>query len=174
MEIITGVPMTEHVVVFNDEIYTFVDLRCRPVAEWPAQSTGRYSRPNRARMSPSGPSRHGIKGFEFRERRHLLADVPSFMSCTSTCHYDAPPDATLASVRAQGGPVLVGLDETLYPRNSTEDFIDCVWRGLLRLMLLRVLEVLKPWRLTGDIDTRGTWRVYTISIFFPGLIGAAA
>jgi hypothetical protein len=58
--------------------------------------------------------------------------------------------------RAHGGPVLVDLDETLYLRNSTDGFIDCVWSGLLGLMLLRVLEVLMPWRLTGGIDTRDT------------------
>jgi hypothetical protein len=32
-------------------------------------------------------------------------------------------------------------------------------------MLLRVLEVLKPWRPTGGIDTRDTWRVHAISTF---------
>jgi hypothetical protein len=66
-----------------------------------------------------------------------------------------------------GGPVLVDLDETLYLRNSTEDFIDCVWPDLLALMLLRVLEVLKPWHPTGGIDTRDTRRVCAISTFFP-------
>jgi hypothetical protein len=89
------------------------------------------------------------------------------MSIAPTCHYDAPPDAALAAVRAHGGPVLVDLDETLYLRNSTDGFFDFVRSGLLGLMLLRVLEVLTPWRLTGGIDTRDTWRVYTISTFSP-------
>src|SRR5271163_2797544 len=112
MEIIAGVPMTGHVVVFNDQIYDFIDLRRRRVAEGQAQSTGRYSRPNRTRTSPSGPSRHWIRCFEFRGKRHLLAEVPSFMSGAPTCHHDAPPDAALPAVRAHGGPVLVDLDET--------------------------------------------------------------
>src|SRR5260370_19459221 len=100
--------------------------------------------------------------------RHPLADVPSFMSGDpATCQYDASPDATLAAVRAHRGPLIVDLDETLYLRNSTEDFIDCAWPGLLALLLLRVLDVLKPWRLTGGSDTRGTWRVRATSIFFP-------
>jgi hypothetical protein len=89
------------------------------------------------------------------------------MSGAAACRYDAPPDAALAAIRTHEGPVLVDLDETLYLRNSTEDFIDCVWPGLLALTLLRVLEVLKPWHLTGGINTRDTWRVRVISAFFP-------
>jgi len=61
------------------------------------------------------------------------------------CQYDAPPNEALAAVRAHQGPLLVDVDETLYLRNSTEDFIDCAWPGLLALLLLRVLDVLKPW-----------------------------
>jgi hypothetical protein len=69
------------------------------------------------------------------------------------------------------GPVLVDLDETLYLRNSTEDFIDCARPALLALalLLLRILEVLKPWRLTGGINTRDTWRLCAISTLFPFL-----
>ena len=63
--------------------------------------------------------------------------------------YTASPDAALEAVRAYEGPLLIDLDETLYLRNSTEDFIDCARPGLLALLLLRVLDVLKPWRLTG-------------------------
>src|SRR5437899_12907316 len=86
---------------------------------------------------------------------------------TDTCQYDASPDAALVAARAHQGPLLVDFDETLYLRNSTEDFIDCAWPGLLALLLLRTLDVLCPWRLTGGIDTRDTWRVCGISIFFP-------
>jgi haloacid dehalogenase-like hydrolase len=86
---------------------------------------------------------------------------------TNPCQYDASPDAALAAVRAHEGPLLVDFDETLYLSNSTEDFLDCAGPGLLALLLLRVLDVLKPWRLTGGIETRDTWRVCTISIFFP-------
>ena len=85
----------------------------------------------------------------------------------ATCPYDTLPDAALAAIRGHEGPLLVDLDETLYLRNSTEDFIDCARPGLLALLLLRVLDVLKPWRLTSGIDTRDTWRVCAISTFFP-------
>jgi hypothetical protein len=84
----------------------------------------------------------------------------------ATCQYDASPDFTLAAVRTHQGPLLVDLDETLYLRNSTEDFIDCARPGLLALLLLRVLDVVKPWRLTGS-DTRDNWRVCAIQTFFP-------
>jgi hypothetical protein len=85
----------------------------------------------------------------------------------ATCQYDASPDAALTAIRTHEGPVLVDFDETLYLRNSTEDFIDCARPGLLALLLLRALDLLKPWRLTGGIDTRDTWRVCAISLFFP-------
>jgi haloacid dehalogenase-like hydrolase len=89
------------------------------------------------------------------------------MSSFPACHYEASPDAALAAVRAHAGPLLIDLDETLYLRNSTEDFIDCVRPGVLGLLLLRVIDALKPWRLTGGINTRDTWRVCAISTFFP-------
>ncbi len=148
-------------VVFNDGIYDFVNPRRRPVAEGQARASGRYFRPNQARASLLT---HLVKGSNALPR---LTDPPNFLSGTPTCQYDAPPNAALAAVLAHGGPVLVDLDETLYLRNSTEDFIDCVWPGLLGLMLLRVLDVLRPWGLTGGIGTRDNWRVCAISIFFP-------
>jgi len=48
----------------------------------------------------------------------------------ATCQYDASPDAALTAIRTHEGPVLVDFDETLYLRNSTEDFIDCARPGL--------------------------------------------
>jgi hypothetical protein len=68
--------------------------------------------------------------------------------------YDASPDDALAAIRVYEGPVIADLDETLYLRNSTQDFIDCAWPGPLALLLLRVLEVVKPWRLTGGLRIR--------------------
>jgi hypothetical protein len=85
---------------------------------------------------------------------------------TAISRYDAPPEAVLEAIHAYDGPLLIDFDETLYLRNSTEDYIDCAWPGLLALLLLRVLDVLKPWRLTGR-DTRDNWRVCAITILFP-------
>jgi hypothetical protein len=42
----------------------------------------------------------------------------------------------------------------------------------LALLLLRVLDALKQWRLTGSIDTLDTWRV--CARHFPLLAGAGA
>ena len=91
----------------------------------------------------------------------------SVESGNATCQYDTSPDVALAAVKTYEGPVLVDLDETLYLRNSTEDFISCAWPGLLALLVLKVLDLLKPWRLTGGTETRDTWRVRAISVFLP-------
>jgi hypothetical protein len=53
----------------------------------------------------------------------------------------------------------------LYLRNSIEDLINCAWSGLPALLLLRVLDVLKAWRLTGR-DTRDNWRICAIETLF--------
>jgi hypothetical protein len=84
----------------------------------------------------------------------------------ATCQYDASPNEALAAVRAHHGPLLVDVDETLYLRNSTEDFIDCAWPRLLALLLLRVLEALQPAMAADRHRHQGHWRVCAISTFF--------
>lgn len=81
--------------------------------------------------------------------------------------HDCPPEDALATIRAHGGPVLVDLDETLYLRNSTEDFLDCARPGLIALILLRLLDALRPWRLSGGEATRDVWRVRCIALLLP-------
>ena len=81
--------------------------------------------------------------------------------------FDAAPEIANAAIRAHQGPVFVDLDETLYLRNSTEDFIDLAWPGIFALLLMRFLDVLRPWRWTGGEPTRDVWRVRAVSIFFP-------
>ncbi len=81
--------------------------------------------------------------------------------------FDASPDSALKAIQTFAGPVLVDLDETLYLRNSTEDFLDCASPGLLALLCLKVLDWVKPWRLTGGPVTRDVWRVQAIRIFTP-------
>jgi hypothetical protein len=89
------------------------------------------------------------------------------MSCDPVRQYNVSPDIALEAVRSYEGPLLIDIDETLYLRNSTEDFIDLARPGLLALLLLRVLDVVRPWCLTGGIDTRDNWRVCVVSILFP-------
>ncbi|MEP6883758.1 MAG: HAD family hydrolase [Gammaproteobacteria bacterium] len=81
--------------------------------------------------------------------------------------FDATPEEAIAAIVAFDGPVLVDLDETLYLRNSTEDFIDSARPGLLALLLLRILDFLQPWHLTGGEATRDAWRVRLVIVLFP-------
>jgi phosphoserine phosphatase len=83
------------------------------------------------------------------------------------CCHDAAPDTAIAAVRSHKGPVLIDLDGTLYFGNSTEDFIDTARPGLLALLLLRALDLFRPWRWTGGEATRDVWRVRLVSILFP-------
>jgi hypothetical protein len=81
--------------------------------------------------------------------------------------YDAEPAQAIAAIAAHDGPVFVDLDETLYLRNSTEDFIDLARPGLLALLMLRFFDIVKPWRWTGGEPTRDVWRVRLICMVFP-------
>ena len=83
------------------------------------------------------------------------------------CRHDAAPDAAIAAVRSHKGPVLIDLDGTLYFGNSTEDFIDTARPGLLALLMLRALDLFRPWRWTGGEATRDVWRVRLVAILFP-------
>jgi hypothetical protein len=84
-----------------------------------------------------------------------------------TTRHDVSPETAIAAILDHGGPVLLDLDETLYLRNSTEDFIDSARPCLPALLLMRILDVVKPWRWTGGEATRDVWRVRVISICFP-------
>ena len=81
--------------------------------------------------------------------------------------YDASPEVAIEAIVSYGGMALVDLDETLYLRNSTEDFIDLARPGLLALLLLRILDAIKPWQWTGGDATRDTWRVRTVWTLLP-------
>jgi len=81
--------------------------------------------------------------------------------------HDVSPEAAIGAILAHVGPVLLDLDETLYLRNSTEDFIDSARPRLPALLLMRTLDVIEPWRWTGGEATRDVWRVRLISICFP-------
>ncbi len=73
----------------------------------------------------------------------------------------------LEELRRFRGPVLIDLDETLYLRNSTEDFLDTARPAILALLLLRVLDAFRPWRWSGGECTRDVWRVRCILLLFP-------
>lgn len=81
--------------------------------------------------------------------------------------HDASPETAIGAILDFGGPILLDLDETLYLGNSTEDFIDSARPRLPALVLMRMLDVVKPWRWTGGEATRDVWRVRLISTCFP-------
>ena len=85
----------------------------------------------------------------------------------TTTAYDVTPEDAINAIHGHSGTVLLDLDETLYLRNSTEDFIDSVYPRLPALLLMRMLDVIKPWRWTGGEVTRDVWRVRLALLFFP-------
>ncbi|WP_162409581.1 HAD family hydrolase [Acuticoccus sediminis] len=97
---------------------------------------------------------------------HDSTIVPeSLVACGS--RHDTSPAEALRLVRSFDGPVLLDLDETLYLRNSTEDFIDTAWPGFAAYAVLRVVETVKPWRWIGGEATRDNWRIGTTMALFP-------
>jgi hypothetical protein len=80
---------------------------------------------------------------------------------------EVKPVSALAELAKHNGPVLLDFDETIYLRNSTEDFIDSARPALLALLLMRLLDFIKPWRWTGGEATRDVWRVRCIMTLFP-------
>lgn len=89
--------------------------------------------------------------------------MPAVDTCSEHC---ASPNEALAALQLHDGALLIDLDETLYLRNSTEDFIDSARPRILAALLLRFLDAVKPWRLSGR-DTRDNWRAGLIALVFP-------
>jgi len=76
-------------------------------------------------------------------------------------------EATLTRTLGEhDGPVILDLDETLYLRNSTQEFLNLAAPATLAALVLRALQLLRPWRLTGH-DTADCWRVIAIIALFP-------
>ncbi len=67
--------------------------------------------------------------------------------------------------------VIVDFDETLYLRNSTEDFLARARPAWLAAVMLRLLDFCSPWRWTGGAITRDFWRVRVILALFPWTMG---
>ncbi len=89
------------------------------------------------------------------------------MSVALLHEHEGMPDPAIEAVLKHPGPVLLDFDETLYLRNSTEDFIDSARPALLALMAMRLLDFIEPWRWTGGTETRDVWRVRCIVALFP-------
>ena len=84
-----------------------------------------------------------------------------------TKDFEASPNDAIAGLMTHEGAIYIDLDETLYLRNSTEDYIDSARPGVLAIVLLQLLEFLRPWRWTGGQPTRDVWRVWLVRTCFP-------
>lgn len=76
-------------------------------------------------------------------------------------------DMITEHLAAHSGPVVVDLDETLYLRNSTEEFIGLASPGILAAYLLRFLDLASPWRFIGGPKCRDNWRIFLVLTLFP-------
>lgn len=81
--------------------------------------------------------------------------------------WDVAEELIAEYLQTHRGPVVVDLDETLYLRNSTEDFIQLATPGLLAAYLLRLLDLAAPWRWTGGQKCRDNWRIGLVLALFP-------
>ncbi|HEY6514348.1 MAG TPA: hypothetical protein VI032_20395, partial [Burkholderiaceae bacterium] len=81
--------------------------------------------------------------------------------------HDVSPETAINAILGHSGPILLDLDETLYLRNSTEDYIDSARPRLVALLLMRLLDLVKPWRFSGGEVTRDIWRVRLVSLCLP-------
>jgi hypothetical protein len=81
--------------------------------------------------------------------------------------YDCSPEEGLEAVAGHQGPLWIDLDETLYLHNSTADFLSHAWPGPLAFLLVKLVDLLGPWRLTGGASTRDTWRVAVVMLLMP-------
>lgn len=87
--------------------------------------------------------------------------------CAPASGHDCAPALALAAIAAHDGPLLIDLDETLYLRNSTEDYLDCARPALLAVLLIQALDWLKPWRWTGGAASRDAWRLHLVRVLLP-------
>jgi hypothetical protein len=88
-------------------------------------------------------------------------------SSNSSSRHDAKPEAALEALMHYDGPLLLDLDETAYLRNSTEDLLDTARPRLAALLLLRLLDAIRPWLWTAGEATRDLWRVRLVGVLMP-------
>lgn len=70
----------------------------------------------------------------------------------STPPTEAPPESALKAVRSADpeSPIIVDFDETLFLRNSTEEYLDSAYPKPMGALLLMSIKALKPWRLLPE------------------------
>lgn len=77
------------------------------------------------------------------------------------------PAVVLENLRLFNGAIIVDLDDTLYLSNSTDDYLALARPYFLAAYVLRLLDMIKPWRWTGGNICRDNWHLLVVSALFP-------
>ncbi len=81
------------------------------------------------------------------------------------------PEEAIRQLKIHKGAIIVDFDETLYLRNSTEDFISFACASLIMRIMLKLLDVARPWLFTGGRGSRDVWRVGLVMLLIPSALG---
>jgi phosphoserine phosphatase len=99
-----------------------------------------------------------------------LGTDPSQTDASASAAWQVSEAEAVTVAKNHAGLVIVDLDETLYLRNSTEQFISLARPAFMAALLLRLLDLVGPWRWSGGSISRDNWRVMLIMILFPWTI----
>ncbi len=64
-------------------------------------------------------------------------------------------------------PLIIDLDETLVLQSTTDGFLGSAWPSVAVVILLALLDRLRPWRMTGGDETRDWFRILVIAMVMP-------
>lgn len=91
----------------------------------------------------------------------------------NTLSYDTSVSEVVSIIETalDGTPIIVDLDETLFLRNSTQEYLDTLRPRILGYLLLTLLNFLKPWNwLPGKIKGKVSqdWvKIFVATLLFP-------
>ncbi len=92
----------------------------------------------------------------------------------STPQAEALPERALDAIRAAGAdnPIILDFDETLFLRNSTEEYLNSIYPRTAGAFFLTGLKALKPWRLLparlrDDKVSKDWFLVVAVTLLFP-------
>lgn len=98
----------------------------------------------------------------------LTGELVPTPACNAAAAAETEGSRPVAAVQRASGPVVLDLDETLWLRNSTEEYLDSIRPRWLVAAVLMVLRILPIWRLFGSHDDAEDWfRVLVCSALFP-------
>ena len=105
------------------------------------------------------------------EESHLNISGSPARQWASDYETIAPAGLTDAMAQAEGKLLIIDFDETLWLRNSTESYLAHARPAPMARTILRVLDILRPWRVIGGRqrarDYRDWIRVLTVTVLMP-------